>query len=210
MATRTFMSHIVDVTTLKEGDHIYRHTNVWTGCSKFADLHHGIVYSLPQIEGKRDKLEQYLNEGVVFEITKEDGLVKSSLKKFKQNYNIRKAYYSATKNELTLHRSQTCYQESRLTKDEIITNIDKLFEYFENDEANKKHLFNKAQSIIVCCMTGKINEKNENCKAFVNILTKRQGNKQVKFESSIKNKDYLFKLKIGDHICHTQKGAFIW
>ena len=96
MASRTFTSHIVDVTALKEGDHIYRHTNMWAGCSKFADLHHGIVYSLPQTQ------ERFLNEGIVFEITKEEALVKSSLKKFKNNRNIRKAYNKCKDNNKTL------------------------------------------------------------------------------------------------------------
>lgn len=203
-ATRSSTHAVEDVSILQNGDHIYVHASKW---GFFGAYRHGIVAFSPQTwERNMYSTNQFLEDTLVFEITSKSGPHMVSLKEFKQDNIIRKAYYNATSSEMALHPRETCCAEHTLAEPDILQNTQTVIDYFGRDKANRENLANKSYSIIVCCMTGKVNEQDENSVAFANALLRKQKKTPIPFESSINNKDILYEIKKGDHICCPSKG----
>ena len=162
--------------------------------------------------------------------TKDDGICTMSLKQFKDNHSIRKAYYNASKNEMKFHRKQTCtcYKESSLPVDQIVENISKISEAVNairkaDDEYSKKNLAKLHElnnSIITYCMTGITDDKTmaiseylngkvksspimENPKDKTDSTTLSETDEKTKKPAKLdKMSDYniIVNLKPGDHI----------
>ena len=152
---------VVNVESLQEGDHIYRHNE-----KKFDDLHHGIVYYTPQQRAGKVFMEKCL----VFEINKQNGLCLVKLSQFcrddsNKSHSIRKAYYNAGWLKYA-HRKETCHAEKKLKTHIIKHNIDYWRLQFHSSDYLRLHFQNETKpenllklhtigySIMFYCATG--------------------------------------------------------
>lgn len=169
---RSIWSHIVhDLNTLQYGDHIYRRLD----SNPFnSDYYHGIVLSSVHAASTH-KDDVY--DSLIFTTTKDLGICIITLKQFAENFQIRKAYYGATKLLWKCHREGTCYMEPALPTHQITDNISDMSSYMDSAEKTigsnesseqpydiKQHrarLHKMNKSIVVYCIPDVIDDQIE-------------------------------------------------
>eukprot|EP01084_Bolivina_argentea_P046904 86386_1 len=139
------LSHIIDPRDLQPGDHIYRRLRGWT---KYFGFHHGIVTQVPS----QDKF--WADEILVMELSKQNGIQKTTLPLFLKGEPCRLVYYNTDKLSETLHRAGTCHSEGKSPAQIIIKRCVDLKEELERIDAVYSLVGFNCEDFALFCITG--------------------------------------------------------